>query len=103
MIEIIVLIFLTRRIGQQAVKKGLKPVSWKLFTVAAWIMAELAGCLLAALFFGKANLIAILSIGLFSAFGGYLIVKAMLEKRPDLLDNDINRIGVDDLHPPKNQ
>jgi hypothetical protein len=39
-------------------------------------------------------------IGLASAFGGYLIVRAILEKKPDAYEDDIDNIGVDDLRPP---
>ena len=42
-----------------------------------------------------------MAIGLVSAFGGYLFVRAMLEKKPDVIEEEINRIGVDDLHPPR--
>jgi hypothetical protein len=103
MIEVVVLIFLTRRIGRLAIQKGLNPISWKLYTLLGWIVAELAGCFLAMLLFGNSNLVAILSIGLLSAFGGYLIVRAILEKKPDHIDEDIERIGVDDLKPPTNK
>jgi hypothetical protein len=109
MLEVIVLIFLTRRMGNLAIRKGLKPISWKLYTVLAWIVAELTGCLFAMFLFGNTNYVAIFSIGLLSAFfsiaylsafGGYLIIRAILEKRPDYIDEDIDRIGVDDLKPP---
>jgi hypothetical protein len=41
-------------------------------------------------------------IGVASAFGGYLFIKYILEKKPDFYEDDINSIGVDDLHPPRN-
>ena len=43
MLEIIALIFLTREIGKIATKKGLKPVTWKIYTVIAWIVSEIIG------------------------------------------------------------
>jgi hypothetical protein len=103
MLEVIALIFLTRRMGYLAIRKGLNPLSWKLYTVLAWILAELTGCILAMLLFGNTNYVAIFSIGLLSAFGGYLIVRAILEKRPDHTEEDVNRIGIDDLKPPANK
>ena len=103
MLEIIILIFLMRRMGNLALQKGLKPTPWKLYTVSAWIVAELTGCLLGMLLFGNTNYVAIFSIALMSAFGGYLIVRAILEKKPDHIDEDIERIGVDDLKPPTNK
>lgn len=112
LIEIIVLIFLCRKNGQLAIQKGLKPNSWKLYTVLAWIGAEFAGCLLAVALFvtpagfdiknmAQSDMLAISTIAFFSAFGGYLIVRYILENKPDALDNHINQIGVDDLQPPK--
>jgi len=102
-LDIIILFFLTRRIGLLAMQKGVKPISWKLYTVLAWIVAELIGRVLAILLFGNTNLVAVASIALFGGFGGYLIVRAMLEKKPDYIDKDIDRIGVDDLKPPVNK
>jgi len=101
MIEIIALIFLSRRIGYMAIRKGLNPLPWKIYMIAAWIGAELTGCIIAMIMFGESNLVAVFSIGLLSAFGGYLLVRYILEKKPDNIEEDINKIGVDDLHPPK--
>ena len=87
----------------QPIQKGLKVIPWKLYTAFAWIVAELTGCILAMLLFGNTNYVAIFSIGIMSAFGGYLIVRAILEKKPDHIDEDINRIGVDDLATSRNK
>jgi len=102
-LQIVLIFFLIRRNGALAIRKGLKVVPWKLFTALAWFAAELTGWLLGALLFGNTNIVAISSIGLLSAFGGYLIVRAILERKPDHIDEDINRIGVDDLKPPVNK
>lgn len=103
MLEIIALIFLSRRIGNTALRKGLNPLPWKIYTVAAWIVAELIGCILAMIMFGQSNLVAVFSIGLLSAFGGYLLVKYLLDQKPDSVEEDINKIGIDDLKPPSKQ
>jgi hypothetical protein len=95
MLEIIALIFLSRKIGLLAIRKGLKPLAWKLYTIAAWIICEIIGIILAVSLFGQ-NIFSIMSIGLAAAFGGYLIVRAILEKKPDIVDNDINSIGSND-------
>ena len=102
MLEIIALIFLCKKNGELAERKGLKPGTWKLYTVLAWIITELMGILIAFILFGQANIIGAMAVGLFSAFGGYLFIKYLLEKMPDAIDDDINNIGVDDLRPPKN-
>jgi hypothetical protein len=43
-----------------------------------------------------------MSLGIISAFGGYLIIKYILEKKPDLNTDDMDQNSVDDLHPPRN-
>ena len=93
MIEIIALIFLTRHIGIIAEKKGLSKGRWKLYTVLAWFTAEFSGFIIAFQFIGKDRLLDLMLIGLTAAFGGYLFVKATLDKMPDSMDEDINRIG----------
>lgn len=112
LIEIIALIFLCKKNGQLALEKGLKPGLWKLYTVIAWIVAEFIGCVLAVMMFVKmpvtdarqiaqADLLAISMIALFAAFGGYLLVRYILENKPGNMNDDIKQIGIDDLQPPK--
>lgn len=102
MLDIIALFFLCRMNGKLASKKGLKSLHWKLYTILAWVIAEFIGLILgvAILGFAKEVFFNLLFIGIASAFGGYLIVRAILEKKPDALDDEINTIGVDDLKPP---
>ena len=40
MLEIVALIFLTRKIGSLAERKGLKVGTWKFYTILAWFGAE---------------------------------------------------------------
>ncbi|MEJ7586951.1 MAG: hypothetical protein WKI04_05260 [Ferruginibacter sp.] len=101
MLEIIALIFLCKMNGNLAIRKGLKPGPWKWYTVLAWILTEMIGLVLGMVLFGVDNLIGIMSLGLVSAFGGYLFIKYVLEKKPDSFEEEINRIGADDLHPPR--
>ena len=103
MLEIIALIFLCKRNGVLAERKGLKPGMWKLYTVIAWIVTEIFGVLVGMMMFGTTSLIPVLATGLFGAFGGYLFIRYHLERRPDNLEEDINHIGVDDLQPPRRQ
>jgi hypothetical protein len=102
-LQITAIFFLMRRNGALALRKGLKIIPWKLYTASAWILAEFAGWILGASLFGNTNFVGIFSVGLFGAFGGYLIVRSILEKKPDQIDEDINKIGVDDLQPPSNR
>lgn len=105
MIEIIALIFLCKKMGNLAIQKGLKPGTWKIYTLLAWFVAEILGMILAVAIFGQdiikpENLISVMALALISAYGGYLFIKSVLDKKPDSFEEDINSIGVDDLHPP---
>jgi uncharacterized membrane protein YeiH len=82
MLEIIALVFLCKKIGNLATQKGLKPASWKGYTVLAWIVAEIIGVILGMALFGEGNLIGIMLLGIVSAFGGYLFIKSVLDKNP---------------------
>ena len=92
MLEIIALIFLTRQIGAIAVSKGLKPGTWKIFTILAWISGELVGAFAGLLIFGPYNFVSIMLVAIAGAVTGYFIIKANLSKRPDAID-DIDQIG----------
>lgn len=93
MLEIIALIFLTKEIGKIAAGKGLKPGVWKLYTVLAWIAGEFVGAVIGILIFGTNNFFSVALVAIAGAVTGYLVLKANLSKRTDLLDDDINQIG----------
>lgn len=94
MIEIIVLIFLTKEIGRLAEQKGLKKNRWKLYTVLGWFALEIIGVIAGLILFGQDNLVSIGLIALAFAVTSYFIIKANLNKRPDAnLDEDINNLG----------
>ena len=94
MLEIIALIFLTRQIGALALKKGLKPGTWKLYTVLLWFGAELGGIIIGLGTFGQDNLVGAILIGLACAVASYFILRSSLLNRPDA-DDHINHIGRD--------
>jgi hypothetical protein len=85
MLEIIVLFFLTRQIGQMADRRGLKPVMWKWKTVGYWILFEFLGLYFGLLLFGisKESIIGVMLLAITSAFGGYLLVRRKLERIPE--------------------
>jgi predicted branched-subunit amino acid permease len=91
-LDLIILFFLAREIGRLAYKKGLKSLTWKIYTAVAWIFSEIIGIMAGFLFFDKDNLFSIGMIGLTFALTSYFIIKAQLNKLPDF-DDDINRIG----------
>ena len=94
MLDLIVLFFLTREIGRLAFRKGLKPLTWKIYNVLAWLGAELIGILIGAVIFGLDNLISVQLVAFAFAITSYFIIKAQLNKLEDhSFDDDINRIG----------
>ncbi|KAA9042066.1 hypothetical protein FW778_08630 [Ginsengibacter hankyongi] len=93
MLEIIILIFLTREIGRLAHSKGLKPGTWKIYTVVGWITLEVIGVIAGVIIFGKDNLFSIGMLGLAFGITSYFIIKAQLNKLPDYFDDDIDNIG----------
>ena len=102
MLEVIALIVLCIQNGKLATRKGLKAATWIIYTVLAWIGAEMIGVTFGLVLFGQANLIGLMLLGLVSGFGGYLFIKSLLDKIPDTYEKkDIDRVGVDDLQPPK--
>ncbi|MEZ5047883.1 MAG: hypothetical protein R2831_12935 [Chitinophagaceae bacterium] len=91
MLEIIALIFLTRKIGDLATLKGVKPSTWKMYTVLAWISFEIIGLVIGMMIFPNNTLLAIL-VAIPCAIAGYHLVKVRLEKLPDV-HSDIDEIG----------
>ena len=85
MIEIFVLIFLCKKIGLMAAERGLKSGLWKFFTVIAWVGFEFVGLILGAALFGSPHnlndLVALMLFCLVCAFGGYLFIRYILEKK----------------------
>lgn len=98
MLEIIALVLLGLQISKLAKRKGLKPGTWVLYTVLLWIAGEFIGILTGMLIFGK-NLFPVFVMGIGGAIGGYFIIKTTLDKKPDNINDDIDKIGVDDLRP----
>ncbi len=94
MIEIFVLIFLTRKIGALAAQKGQKPGRWKLYTVFTWFGFEVVGLMVGMII--SQNILLALLLALASAFGGYLLMKFQLEKIPDIDSDWESRIGKAD-------
>lgn len=94
MLDLIVLYFLTREIGKLAFRKGLKPLTWKIYNIIGWLAAELVGILIGIMVFGMDNLISVQLIAFAFAITSYFIIKTQLNKLPDQdLDDDINKIG----------
>jgi hypothetical protein len=84
MLEIIALIFLTRKIGDLAERKGLKKGWWKFYTVIGWFGGEIIGIVLSILLFQTEDTFALLPLGYAFAIGSYLILRAILSRKPDI-------------------
>ena len=94
MLELIALIFLTKEIGKLAEEKGLKPLTWKIYTIISWIITEIIGIIVGVMLFGRDNLFSVVLVGLTFAITSYFIIKAQLNKLPDQnFDDDINNLG----------
>lgn len=94
MLDLIILYFLTKEIGKIALQKGLKPITWKIYTIVAWIASEIVGLVVGIMIFGVDNLISIILIGFTFAITSYFLIKAQLNRFPDkTFDDDINNIG----------
>ena len=99
MLELIAIIFLSKKNGRLAAQKGLKPGLWILYTVLCWFGFEFAGILAGVAVFGKEYLMPIYLLCILLAASSYFFIRSVLNKKPDTMDEDINRIGVKDLYP----
>ncbi|GAB2839016.1 hypothetical protein [Ferruginibacter profundus] len=100
MLEIIAIILLSKKNGALAETKGLKAGTWILYTVLSWIGFEVAGAVMGILLFGSENIIFAYLLAIASAVLGYFFILKILQNKPDTHDDDdINRIGVNDLYP----
>ena len=94
MLELIALIFLTKEIGKIAEKKGLKPLTWKIYLVIGWLFFEIIGIFVGLMIFGTNNLISVVLVGFAFAITSYFFIKGQLNKLPDRnIDDDINDLG----------
>lgn len=94
MIDLIALFFLTKEIGKLSLQKGVKPMTWKIYTITGWILSEILGFIVALMVFEKDNLVSIVLVGFLFAITSYFIIKAQLNKLPDQnSEDDINNIG----------
>ena len=84
MLEIIALVFLTRKIGDLAERKGLKKGWWKFYTVIAWFGPEVLGIVLSILIFQTEEILGLVFLGYAFAIASYFILKAVLSKKPDI-------------------
>lgn len=100
MLEIFILISLSRNMGALAQQKGLSASRWKRYTVLTWIALEILGFIPAFLFF-NGSFLALTLFGYGLATIGYFSLRMNLKKRPDAnaMHEWINEIGTDSKEP----
>jgi hypothetical protein len=101
MLEVIAIIIVSRKNGKLAEQKGLKSSTWILYSILGWIGFEVIGVLAGTMLFGEDAMLPIYLLALALAVSSYFFIRAILNKKPDSMDEDINRIGVSDLYPKK--
>ena len=84
MLEIIALVFLSKNIADIAERKGLKRGWWRFYTVAAWIVAEIIGIVVAILVVQTEEPLALYPFAIGFAVGSYFILRAVLSRKPDI-------------------
>ena len=96
--DLIILFFLCRKIGRIARENGLIALKWQLFTILSWFILEGIGLIVALEWLGYQNIkttnemIAAVTknpgitfFSLFCGYGGYLLVRYILEKKESSL------------------
>ncbi|MEO6254518.1 MAG: hypothetical protein ABIO79_14490 [Ferruginibacter sp.] len=99
MLEILAIIFLSKKNGKLAEQKGLKSSTWIFYSVICWIGFEFIGAIGGIMMFGQENFFPAYLLALAMAVSSYFFIRSILNKKPDNVDEDINRIGVSDLYP----
>ncbi|KAA5533723.1 hypothetical protein F0919_14420 [Taibaiella lutea] len=94
MLEIILLIFLARKIKAKVEPKGYKAGKWQAYLVLSWIGAEIFGMLISLLLFRSDTMIALIS-GYLCAGGVALFVFNRADALPDI--NEKNNDWLDNL------
>ncbi|RQO32112.1 hypothetical protein DBR32_00415 [Taibaiella sp. KBW10] len=84
MLEILALVFITRKIGALAIQKGLSSGRWKFYTVLTWFLAEFAGLFLGLFIIGMEMPIVAALLGYGLAIISILILRAALNNKPDV-------------------
>jgi hypothetical protein len=82
MLEIIALIYFTRKMGELAERKGQKKSAWKLYTVLTWFGAEIFGAVLSVFITSQVGVSLLVAYGF--AVGSYFMLRSILAKKPNI-------------------
>ena len=100
LLDIIALIFITRYVGKLAIQKGLKPGSWKAYTIFSWFGIQIIGLIAGILLLNSRDIIGLQLLGWICSVGSLLVIRYILLNKPNITpDEEVNRVGVDDLKP----
>lgn len=84
MLEIIAVIFLSKKIGELAERKGQPKGKWKAFMILGWFGSEIIGIAIGLGMFGEQALGPILLLGYALAILSYFAIREKLQKMPDI-------------------
>ncbi|MDE3212892.1 MAG: hypothetical protein KGM98_06630 [Bacteroidota bacterium] len=76
-----------------AERKGLKRGQWILYTIIGWVLSDFLGVFVGLLIFSPDNLISLMLVGIAFAVTSFFIIRAQLEKLPDVDEGDVDQIG----------
>lgn len=83
--DLILLIYLCVQIGRKAREHGLSASAWRWRLALTWLGCEFLGLIIGTMLFGfdRNDPIGLAMFAFACAFGGYLLVKASLDKKID--------------------
>lgn len=98
MLEIIILIFISKKIGALALAKGQSKNAWVTASVILFFICEIIGLTIGFVVFDKRDLLPAALIGYGVAFTSYYILRFMLNNRPDVenIEQMIDNIGAEE-------
>ncbi len=99
MLEIILIIWLSKKIGTIAVKKGHKPGGYKAVFVILWIIGEISGAIIVAIITNDDGLMLYLG-ALLGAAGAAMISFTIVNGLSDKSNNEMDQLFSEDLTKP---
>ncbi len=98
MLELIVVFFLAKHIGQIVEQKGHAPGKWKAYVWGAWFASEIGIMIVGMSLLGLQNLTVYVA-ALIAAFVGYSIVRQKAMQLPNIRQDDfIDQLGQKDYY-----
>ena len=86
MLELLVLVYICRKIGDLADQKGLKRGTWQFLTVVAWFAAEFIGAFVGLLIVRTEDFAPLYFFAWVFAIASYFIMRSIISKKPDVVN-----------------